>query len=287
MRTSINPGQEIESVGVMMVATNDYIGRWFNTARDLEKYAFQGVKNVRIHLFTNRVTDAQNWGRKNLSRISLTVHEIKDWGWPEATLFRYEFFINADKSIEESILMYCDSDMEIRGDFQDLLQPLDWDAGMAFVQHPGYFRNKGAKGILDLLANPKLLGPSLRSVATRSKGLGSWENSKSSTAYLPPRMRRNYVHGAIWFGKRESFLSMCAVLSENIRKDLESGYVAIWHDESHLNWYFASIGGSILGNELSGVARFKHLRGVQSRILTVEKSIGEGRVPTEDSTNDN
>ena len=287
MRTSINPGQKIESVGVMIVETNDYIVRWVKTAKDLEKYAFQDVKNVRIHLFTNRVTDAQNWGRKNLSRISLTVHEIRGWGWPEASLFRYEFFINAAKSIEESILMYCDSDMEIRGDFQDLIQPHDWDAGMAFVQHPGFFRNKGARGILDLLANPKLLGPSLRSVVTRSKGLGSWENSKSSTAYLPPGMRRSYVHGAIWFGKRDSFLTMCSVLSENIRKDLESGFVAIWHDESHLNWYFASNGGSILGNELSGVARFRHLRGIESRILTVEKSIGEGRIPTEVRKNDN
>ena len=80
---------------------------------------------------------------------------------------------------------------------------------------------------------------------------------------------------------------MCSLLSENIRKDLESGFVAIWHDESHLNWYFASNGGSILGNELSGVARFRHLRGIESRILTVEKSIGEGRIPTEVRKNDN
>ena len=274
-----------ESVGILMIATNGYLERWFDTAKGLEEHAFSKAQRISIHLFTNRVDEAQMWGELNLRRVDLIVHKIKGWGWPEATLFRYQFFVDASESILEKLLMYCDSDMLIKEDFENLLAPETWKGGIAFVQHPGFFRNKGVKGLIDYFINPRLLGPLLQAKITRSPGLGSWENSRSSTAYLEHKERKNYVHGAVWFGKRDPVMKMCKLLAENIRKDLSSGYIAKWHDESHLNFYLGKYGGSILSNKLSGVSNFRHLKKFNSRIITVEKSSGEGRIPTEFDSN--
>jgi hypothetical protein len=137
------------------------------------------------------------------------------------------------------------------------------------------------------LKNPKLLGPNKDRLRTRSLGLGSWEENALSTAYVDPKQRRKYVHGAVWFGKRESFLMMCRILSENVSCDEANGYIAKWHDESHLNWFLAKFGATVLTCELSGVASYKHLSGINMRILTVEKELGEGRSPTKLTEVDN
>ncbi len=274
-----------ESVGILMIATNSYLERWFDTTNGIEEHAFLEVKRVRIHLFTNRVEEAQSWGKLNLKRVELIVHKIKGWGWPEATLLRYQFFVEAAESISEELLMYCDSDMLIKEDFGNLLEPESWIGGIAFVQHPGFFRNRGIRGLMDYFINPRLLGPLIQAKISRSPGLGSWENSRSSTAYLEVKKRKNYVHGAVWFGKRDQIMKMCILLAENIRKDLSSSYIAKWHDESHLNYYLGNYGGSILSNELSGVSNFRNLKRFNSRIVTIEKSSGEGRKPTEFDSN--
>ncbi len=39
-------------------------------------------------------------------------------------------------------------------------------------------------------------------------------------------------------GTVKAFLDMARELSQNIKKDWETGIVALWHDESHLNKYF-------------------------------------------------
>ena len=270
-----------ESVGILMIATNGYLERWFDTATGIEQHGFLKATRVSIHLFTNRVDEAQRWGEINLRRVNLITHKIKGWGWPEATLFRYQFFVDASESISEKLLMYCDSDMLIKEDFENLLEPETWIGGIAFVQHPGFFRNRGIKGLIDYFINPRLLGPLVQAKIARTTGLGSWENSRSSTAYLELKERKNYVHGAVWFGKRDPVMKMCKLLAENIRKDLSSGYIAKWHDESHLNCYLGKYGGTILSNELSGVSNYTHLKKFNSKIITAEKYLGEGRKLTE------
>lgn len=263
-----------------MVATNNYLRRWKDTATGLETFAFKHAESITIHLFTNQVREATEWGKKSLRRIKLEVHEVEGWGWPEATLFRYDFILQNEKSFKEDIIMYCDSDMLVLGEFEDLLNPESWKSGLAFVQHPGFFRNDRLKGFLDFCRNPKLLIPKFRSFLVGAPGIGSWEGAKWSSAYVAPAARRNYVHGAIWFGEKGSVIEMCKVLSRNIHKDLELNYIATWHDESHLNWYHSKFFGTVLSCELSGVLKYKHLKRLQPRLVTVEKSKSEGREPT-------
>ena len=272
--------KEVNSVGIAMVATNDYLARWFDTALSLEQFAFLGCKNVTIHLFTNRPQDAQGWALFNLKRIKLVAHQIDGWGWPEATLYRYQFIHDSSDAITEEILMYLDSDMQVIQDFTNEVFKSVWNEGLAVVQHPGYYRNSGIRGVYDYLANPKMFLKDKLYLLKGNSGLGAWDENKKSNSYVEPEKRKTYVHGAVWLGQRQQFLEMCKVLATNVSKDLELGYIAKWHDESHLNWYYANKPCTLLDVRFSWFKGFKNLRHVQPFICTVEKKKGEGREPT-------
>jgi len=266
-----------DSVGIAMIATNRYLELWFSAAKSLESFAFLNYEKVVIHLFTNRCQDARSWAKSNLARITLKTHQITGWGWPEATLFRYEFIKSYSNVFDEELLMYLDSDMILVGDIEKLLRPSDWINGLAFVQHPGFHRSKGLKGVRDVLVNPRLLSPKFKSVISGVQGLGTWETNKSSLAYTPRKLRKNYVHGAIWFGLKSKFLSMCNELALNVETDWNNNFIAKWHDESHLNWYFASHPSTLLDCRLSSVKNFKHLDQDNSLVFSAEKNFGEVR----------
>lgn len=260
-----------------MVATNKYIEFWKKCALDLEINAFTEFESVTIHLFTNHDSEAQSWAANNLKRIKLITHKIDGYGWPEATLFRYKFINNARDRFGEDLLMYLDSDMEITDKFGAELIPGSWINGLAFVAHPGFTRNSGAKLLLDFLKYPRLLRPYLNKFRDGAGGIGTWENSKASKAFVAPIKRRRYVHGAIWFGVREPFLKMCSELDKNVDNDYEKNIIAKWHDESHLNWFYANKSGTVLSSRYSGYKPYKYLETFKPVIFTVEKNSVELR----------
>jgi hypothetical protein len=149
------------------------------------------------------------------------------------------------------------------------------------VQHPGFFRPRGIQGFLCRVSNPNLIVQDIRQLLTMGNiSPGSWESRKCSTAFVSRKKRTAYVHGAVWFGLRHSFLEMSRALAENISQDLSNGITAVWHDESHLNWYYAEVGGSILDSRLSYVPKYGWNKFSDPRIMNVEKRVGEGRIPT-------
>ena len=117
-------------------------------------------------------------------------------------------------------------------------------------------------------------------VLARQRGDGTWETNKISSAFVPKHLRRKYFHGAVWFGYRKQFLNMCEQLSLNVNSDLAFKYIAVWHDESHLNKYAAYNNVYSLGPEFSGVNKYRNLKNIEFLIITEEKRFGEGRAPT-------
>ncbi len=264
-----------------MIATNSYIKKWFKVASDLEKISLEKFRETTIHLFTDNASFAQGWAQENLNSIKLKVYDIQSWGWPEATLFRYKFITKHSQELNEDLLMYLDCDMRVLGDFSKKLNINNWNSGVALVQHPGFYRNKGLQGIVDFLYNPRFVLHLILKIKSGGKGYGTWETNKLSTAFVPRRLRKNYFHGAVWFGRRIEFLKMCKILAFNINRDLEKNYTAIWHDESHLNHYAAFNTVQKLSPEFSGVPSYKNLRKLEFLIISEEKKFGEGRTPTD------
>jgi histo-blood group ABO system transferase len=82
-------------------------------------------------------------------------------------------------------------------------------------------------------------------VATRAPGYyfpsqphDDYEKNPVSTAAIPQGFGTFYLAGGFYGGSRQEFIKMITTCSEKIDKDLERGFIAKWHDESHLNRYF-------------------------------------------------
>ena len=282
MSEDLSESSGYESIGILMVATNRYLERWKDVALDIEMVAFRNAKDVTIHLFTNLEVEALSWGKEHLRKTKLIIHKIPGWGWPEATLLRYEFFQGTKNNFNEDLLMYLDSDMRIVRDPEDFILSKKQSESISVVSHPGYYRPRGKQLIKLYLRNPRIMGTDFRSLVGNGRGLGAWEDNKNSLAYVPRKHRKIYVHGAIWFGNRETFLDLCEKLTKRTRDDLEKGIIAKWHDESHLNWFISQNNYNLIDNRMSWVLGYRNLAEYEKTfyISNVQKSSGEGREPS-------
>jgi hypothetical protein len=69
------------------------------------------------------------------------------------------------------------------------------------------------------------------------KNLPYEKNNSISTAFIAyeNNFKFEYFGGRFYGAKTEKFMNMCKILSDNILQDEKNSYIAVWHDESHLN----------------------------------------------------
>lgn len=131
----------------------------------------------------------------------------KRLGWPYDTMMRLPMYAqSADYFKDMDYLFACDADMLFVDEVGDEVL-----GDLVGTLHPGYVGTKG-----------------------------TYETRSISTAYIGPREGTSYYAGGFNGGKRDEYLKLAATITENIKKDLEKGIIAVWHDESHINRYFAS-----------------------------------------------
>ncbi len=159
----------------------------------------------------------------------INVIEIPSLGWPFATLLRYSIFRKHFSKINGEIVLYLDADTEVATSLQlDDFKSALGDSDVALVLHPGFF---GLKNYYNKL------------FALR---IGPWETSKSSSAYVRRSLRKRYVCGGVWFGRKTAIKSLVYLLAEQVDADNKRGIIAKWHDESHLNSWFSRNPCSVL-----------------------------------------
>lgn len=254
-----------------MIATNKYTKLWQQTVEDLMKHESYSAKRIHVHLFTDQADEMIQWWRSKEFSAVLIAHPVPNLIWPDATLLRYKLISEVSSEFTEDVLIYLDSDMRINAPFLSTLEPTDWRNGIALVSHPGFFRRNGIERIIDYIKFPSLIPTDLRNFIKFQPHPGAWENRKHSKSYVPIFHRKNYVHGAIWMGKRGELLNMVRLLAENTATDLNSGLIAKWHDESHLNWFASNNDVTILDATYSGYSEYPWLNRYQSKIGTVNK----------------
>ena len=131
----------------------------------------------------------------------------KRLGWPYDTMMRLPIYYQSRELFKNmDYLFACDADMLFVDDVGDEIL-----GDLVGTLHPGFVGSKG-----------------------------TYETRALSTAYIHPREGSCYYAGGFNGGKRENYLKLAGTISQNIKTDLEKGIVAIWHDESHINRYFAS-----------------------------------------------
>lgn len=142
------------------------------------------------------------------------IHKIyqQNLGWPDNTLRRYEIFLKIEEKLKNfDYLFFFNADLH----FFDKISALDFlpDKNQRLVAclHPGYF-DKKVKNF-------------------------PYEKNHESLAYVSNNDHKYYFAGGINGGKSVDFIAAMKTMNENIKKDFNNKIVAIWHDESHWNWY--------------------------------------------------
>ncbi len=207
------------NIGLCIVATGKYIAFVKSLLDSAEKY-FCPQHARTYFVFTDTLTSENpaltQAAINDLQQSSYNDHLIivpqKRLGWPYDTLKRFEIY-NQHKDLfaEMDYMFATDADMlfvGIEGD--EILHE------RVATQHPGFENNKPLWG-----------------------SETPYDRNQDSTAYIPYGMGTYYFAGGFYGGKTTEFIKIISMLTQRINSDLEKyNYIAVWHDESHLNRYF-------------------------------------------------
>ena len=157
-----------------------------------------------------------------------TIFETAPIEWPAPTLMRYHLFMQQEEKLKEyDYLFYIDVDMRVVEKISDEII----GEGLTAAEHPMY--------------------------SLRPQYIPPYEPNPESTAYIPrlgavvdeggkPRFKPYYVAGGLQGGKADLFIEAMRVMRDNIDKDFNKNYTAIWNDESHWNKYCWDYKGHLL-----------------------------------------
>jgi hypothetical protein len=255
---------------IFTVATGRYLNFWMQLVESGEEFIGSSVRTQWLVL-TDQV---EKIPIEIVAKLGprLTAVSIGHEPWPYPTLKRYEYLQSAKEKVEGEYLMHLDADMVFVASIheQDITNPLV-ESEIACVAHPGYFRPTGMKRFEFYLRNPHKILQDIKLYLVFG-GVGTWERNVHSTAYVDRSKRQKYVCGGCWFGKKSRVLEMAESLRDNIQKDLQSTFIAKFHDESHLNAYASREGVKILTPEFCFDPRYPQLVGVSPKILAVDKN---------------
>ena len=255
---------------IFTVATGRYLDFWVRLVQSGEEFLDRSVRTQWLVLTDQSEGIPIELSSKLGSR--LTVLEITHEPWPFPTLKRYQYLDFAKNRIAGDFLMHLDADMVFVAPINeyDISLPTI-SSEIVCVSHPGYFRPKGLKKIAFYVRNPIKIIQDAK-LLLKFGGIGTWERNSRSTAYVPRSLRHEYVCGGCWFGTKSGVLKMAESLKENIDFDLQTSYIATFHDESHLNAYISDKKIKILTPEFCFDPEYPQLVDVDPKILAIDKN---------------
>jgi hypothetical protein len=259
----------ISSLGIVSVATNIYLEYWKIQAESVDRNVPNDLR-VTIHIFTDQPEEASGFGR-TLKNLTVKAHRIPAYRWPEATLYRYRIFNQHRDLLSEDVLMYLDADMLVHESLQSSYFLNSANEGASLVRHPGYYRPKGLELLSLYLRKPDLL-VSDASSRLRLGGLGAWETNPASAAFVERRRRRTYYCGGTWWASRKVFGSLVHELDLRVTRDEAQGVMAVWHDESHINWWGANHSHETKSPAFCYSTGYPWLKGLRMVIQAVDKT---------------
>jgi hypothetical protein len=259
------------NLNIVSIATNKYLDYWKNQARSIDNHLAPDT-TCTLFLYTDQPLDARIFA-KGLNRIQVEIFSIPSYGWPDATLLRYRLILDKSQTwAGDEILVYLDADMLAVSSisYKDFNQ--NEQLGVTLVHHPGFYRPLGYSKIKFYLAHPKV---AIQDLFTRvaSGGLGAWESRSSSTAFVKRKHRKGYFCGGIWWGTASEIVSLCESLVSRIDLDSARNVLAIWHDESHLNWWATTHPHQTASPAYCFVSQYPALDTLSPKIVAVDKRI--------------
>lgn len=257
------------SITIVTVATDRYIAFWAKLFESALEYIDAEIK-VEWILFTNKGKELTEEHFNSRIRVKVVYQESLKWPFP--TLFRYRFISQNSGLFHSDIIMHLDADMLFVAPLRlSDLNSEHTDAFIKLIPHPGYFRPRGTARKLLYICDPRIFFRDIKVMVIQGS-IGAWENRKISLAFVPRIKREIYFCGGTWFGTRELILKMSEELSFRVDEDLKKGLIAVYHDESHLNWYASEHEVQVGSPSMCHEPTYPQLSGVKPIIQVVNKS---------------
>jgi len=192
-------------LGIVFIGTNKYADFFKLYYPACEKYLAPETEK-HYFAFTDR-PDAEFFKKERVN-----IAKIDHVGWPYITLLRFKFISKIiDRLTDMDFCLFIDADLIPQSSISvdDLFSS---NNSLVGVMHPGFIGQ-----------------------------VGPFEtNIKSTAGVLNEKLDLSiYCQGCLWGGKTDSFIKMVKELTDRVDKDLSNNLIAAWHDESHMNRYFA------------------------------------------------
>lgn len=175
-------------------------------------------------------TEVMLWSDMPVESFRGKVFPTEPVEWPLPTLLRYNLFLQQEEYLKQfDYCFYIDCDMRIT----DWIGEEILGDGLTAATHPMYYLRRN-------LQPP-------------------YEPNPNSTAYISRPGRVIQVDGKKMFeplyyaggfqgGKTEHWIKAMKFMRDNIEKDFNNNYIAIWNDESHWNKYLSEVPPAVVLN---------------------------------------
>lgn len=192
-------------IAILYICTGKYNQFFKGFYESCEQYFMKNIAEVEYFVFTDDMTLTASM------KVHLYQKECK--GFPLDSLFRFDMFLSIKEELQRfDFLYFFNANMLFVAPVGEEILPKTQK--LVAVLHPGYF-NK-----------PSFLYP--------------YDRNKKSTAYVPPfKKKYKYYMGSLNGGTCNEYLKLIQECSRNIHYDYDKGYIALFHDESHLNKYLS------------------------------------------------
>lgn len=192
--------------------------------------AMRQITDADIKLFYESMRRILQFSQDDLhtSLEGTNLIETEAMEWPIPTLMRYHLFLNEEEKLKDyDYVFYLDADMRVVAKISDEIL----GEGITAAEHPMY--------------------------SLKKEYIPPYEPNPESAAYInrpgkvvdmdgKPRFKPYYYAGGFQGGVAKEFLAAMHVMKENIDKDFNKNYMAIWNDESHWNKFLFEYKGSTI-----------------------------------------
>lgn len=273
LRMELKERNDFTCVTFVTVATGRYLDFWKSQIESAMKFLDSNLR-IEFVLLTDQVEAAEIFGQEvNVStnwRIKIAYIEHQEWPFP--TLYKFKHILRHSGFLSGNLIWHLDADMLFAdSEIVEELSQYSVENKMILVSHPGYFRPKGSRKFSFYLFNPVILLRDAKSTL-KEGGIGTWESNRRSLAYVARQNRRKYVCGGSWGGTRDLFLEFSRIISDRVDTDYQSGVIARFHDESHINWYAANYECKMLTPSYCFDETYKNLKELPMKIIAVDKN---------------
>jgi hypothetical protein len=197
-----NSKMKILIVTIALGKYTDFLPRFLSTTKDL---FVPGVEKEYLI-----ITD-KNLGQFEKDNYTIHTSFSEKLCWPLDTIMRFHYFCkNVELMKNFDYIFYLDSDMAIHDEIKKE-EIIPYEKGLVGVLHPGFYKDKK----------------------------GTFDRNPASNAYVSKKHTNPYFQGCVIGGTAEKFVGLIQNLKHAVEADFKNNYIALWHDESHLNKYFA------------------------------------------------